>query len=259
MQTPKPFIKVGITMAAAGAMRGYTMRYATGNPGATAAPSPGVNGAAVVNGAGTMPRTNPVAPNEAYLARFGIQASRAGVFWLIDRLWENSGLSTTLTTAQAITPVAIPARDGDGTANGNQIMAGIEWSTTGGAGTPTVSLTYTNQAGTVGRVGTLTAVTTPPVGTFEIFTFDVGDVGIRAPTSFIQTATRTSGAFHLILFRVLAQVEVSADNIGNAIDALTGGRPRIFDGSTMQMIWFPSSTAAANFVGQYIETHVNPA
>jgi hypothetical protein len=59
---------------------------------------------------------------------------------------------------------------------------------------------------------------------------------------------------HLVLFRVLAQVEVTSANIGNAIDVLTAGMPRIYDGSVLQLVWFPSATTATNFLGQYIET-----
>ncbi len=257
-QAPRPFIKTGATTAAVGAMRGYTPWYAAGNPGASVANAVGINGQAVDPSLGTsvqgrIPRTNPGTGN-AYLGRLAVTASTAGTLWLIDRLWQNSGLVTTSTTAQAITPAALPARDAAGATNGASIMAAMEWSTAGGAGTPTVTLTYTDQDGNTGATGTLAGVTTPPVGTFEIFTLAAGDTGIRAPTSFIQSATRTSGAMHLVLFRVLAQVEVTAANIGNAIDALTSGLPRIYDGSVLQLVWFPSATTATNFIGQYIET-----
>lgn len=258
MQAPVPLVKVGITTAAVGAMRGYSPWYANGNPGASVANAAGVNGDAVTPADGTavqgrIPRTNPGTGN-AYLARLGISASTAGTLWLIDRLWHNSGLTVTSTAAQAITPATLPARSGDGTTNGANVMAAIEWSATGGTGTPTVTLTYTDQAGNAGNTGTFTAVASPPVGTFEIFTLAAGDTGIRAPTSFIQSATRTSGTMHLVLFRVLAQVEVTAANIGNAIDALTSGMPRIYDDSVLQLVWFPSATTATNFIGQYIET-----
>lgn len=256
MQIPKPLTKVGIATAAVGAMRGYTPWYVAGNPGAATASSDGINGAAVTGNAvnGQIPRTNPSSAN-AYLARFSINASTAGTMWLIDRLWQNSGLVVTSTGAQAITPATLPARSGDGTTNGDQVMAAIEWSATGGAGTPTVTLTYTDQSGNTGATGTFTAVTTPPVGTFEIFTLAAGDTGVRAPTSFIQSATRTSGTMHLVLFRVLAQVEITAANIGNALDALTSGFPRLYDGTVPQLLWFPSATTATNFIGTYTETH----
>lgn len=258
MQAPQPFMKVGITMAAAAAQRAYTPWYANGNPGASVANAAGVNGDAVTPADGTavqgrILRTNPVSGN-AYIGRLAVSATVAGTLWLIDRLWHNSGLTVTSTAAQAITPASLPPRSGDGTSNGANVMAAIEWSATGGAGTPTVTLTYTDQDGNTGATGTFTGVASPPVGTFEIFTLAAGDTGIRAPTSFIQSATRTSGTMHLVLFRVLAQVEVTAANIGNAIDALTGGLPRIYDDSVLQLVWFPTATTATTITGQYIET-----
>lgn len=253
MQAPMPITKVGIATAAVGAMRGYTLWYAAGNPGAATANAAGINGAAVSAGVGGIPRTNPGAGN-SYLARLGVQASTAGSLWLIDRLWNNSGLVVTSTGAQAIAAAALPSRDGAGGTTGANVMAAIEWSATGGAGVPTVTLTYTDQDGNAGATGTFTAVASPPVGTFELFTLAAGDTGVRAPSSFIQSATRTSGTMHLVLFRVLAQIEVTAANIGNAIDALTSGMPRIYDSSTLQLVWFPSVTTATTFIGQYIET-----
>lgn len=258
MQIPQPFMKVGITMAAVAAQRAYTPWYAAGNPGASVANAAGVNGQAVTPALGTsvggrILRTNPVSGN-AYIGRLAAQATSVGTLWLIDRLWQNSGLTVTSTTAQAISPATLPSRSGDGTTNGANVMAAIEWSGTGGAGVPTVTLTYTDQDGNAGATGTFTGVASPPVGTFEIFTLAAGDTGIRAPTSFIQSATRTSGTMHLVLFRVLAQIEVTAANIGNAIDALTSGLPRIYDDSVLQFVFFPAATTATTIAGQYIET-----
>lgn len=259
MQAPRMFYKTGITTAAVGGLRGYTMWYGAGNPAASTAASIGINGQAVTPAlgavaAGAIPRINPIGGNFSYLARLGITATTPGTLMLIDRLWHNSGLSVTSTAAQAITAATLPARDADGTTNGNDVYAAVEWSATGGAGTPTVTLTYTNQAGTTGRTATLAAVTTPPVGTFELFNLAQGDLGVRAPTSFIQSATRTSGTQHLVLYRMLATVDVIAANLGNTVDALTSGMPRIYDDSVLQLVWFPSVTTATNFVGSYVET-----
>lgn len=256
MQPASQLIKGGIAMAAVGALRGYNPRYVAS--GAAVAPSSGVNGAAVSLG-GQFTRANPTGGLSAYLARFGISASQIGTAWLIDRMWANSGLVVTSTTAQDITPAALPARDSAGTVNGAQVLAAMEWSATGGAGTPTVTLTYTDQDGTAGQSAKLTGVATPPVGTFELFTLAAGDNGVRAPTSFIQSATRTSGTMHLVLFRVLAQVGVTAANLEAAVDAWTGGRPRLYDGTSPEVVWFPSATGATNFAMQYLETHLNPA
>lgn len=250
---PESFFKNTGTMELAGAW--HTTRYAAGRPGASAAPSAGVNGNAVTASdyAGEIPRTNPGSGN-AYLGRLAVNAGLGGTLALIDRLWDNSGLTTTSTAAQAITPVTIPARDRDGSTNGVDVLAAMEWSAAGGAGTPTVTLTYTNDAGATGKTGTLVGNTTPAAGTIEIFNLAAGDTGVRAPTSFIQSATRTSGTMHLILFRFIAFVEVPGTALGNAVDALTSGMPRIYDDSNLELWWLPSATTAINIQGQYVET-----
>jgi hypothetical protein len=258
MKAPQPYLKVGIAMSAVGSQRAYTPWYANGNPGASTANAAGTGGQAVTPSLGAtvggrILRTNPSSGN-AHIGRLTANATVAGTLWLIDRLWHNSGLSVTSTSAQAISAATLPARSGDGTTNGANVMAAIEWSATGGAGTPTVTLTYTDQDGNAFATGTFTGVASPQVGTFEIFTLAAGDTGIRAPISFIQSATRTSGTMHLVLFRVLAQVEVTAANIGNAIDALTSGFPQLFDDTTLQLVWFPTATTATTISGQYIET-----
>ena len=86
------------------------------------------------------------------------------------------------------------------------------------------------------------------------FTLAAGDTGVRAPTSFIQSATRTSGTMHLVLFRVLAVVPCPLANVASAVDALTAGMPRIYDDSVLQLLWFPSATTAVSISGQYVET-----
>lgn len=253
-QLPQSLFKQGGTMEAAGVA--HSLFYTAGRPGAGSAPSPGINGAAVTGNsvAGQIPRANPSSGN-AHLGRLSLTASQAGTLLLCDRLWHNSGLSVTSTSAQAISPATLPARDRNGSTNGEDVLAAIEWSAAGGAGTPTVTLTYTDQDGNAGATGTFVGQATPAAGTFEIFSLAAGDSGIRAPTSFIQSATRTSGTMHLILFRILAQMEITAANIGNAVDALTSGMPRIYNDSVPFLVWIPISTTAANFAGQYIETH----
>lgn len=257
-QPPAPLVKNGGSMAAAGGMRGYTPWYVSGSPGASVATAIGVNGEACVPALGTsvagrIPRTDPATLN-AYVGRLAMNSSGPGSLWLIDRLWQNSGLLTTSITAQAMTPAALPARSGDGTINGANVMAGVEWSATGGAGTPTVNLTYTNQAGTAGQTAAMTGVSAPNLGTVEIFSLAAGDTGIRSVQSFIQSATRTSGTMHLMLFRLLATLDVTAANIGNAIDALTSGMPRVYNGSCLQLLWFPTTATGVNLIGSYVET-----
>lgn len=252
-QQPQSLVKAGATMEAAGVPHSFW--YTAGRPGAGSAPSPGINGAAVsATVAGQIPRANPSSGN-AHLGRFAARASQVGQLWLCDRLWHNSGLSVTATTAQAITPAALPSRDRNGSTNGEDVLAAIEWSAAGGAGTPLVTLTYTDQDGNTGASATLTGNATPAAGTFEVFNLAAGDTGVRAPTSFIQNATRTSGTMHLVLFRILAMLDITAANVGASVDALTSGMPRIYNDSVPFLVFMPSATTAATISGQYIETH----
>jgi hypothetical protein len=253
MQQPRSLLKQGGSMAAASNVRGHTHRYV--GSGAAAIPSSGINGAAVsLNG--MFGRADPAGGISAYLARFGINPSQLGTAWLVDRLWDNSGLSVTSTSAQAITPATLPARDLNGTTDGAGVFAGIEWTTAAGAGAPTVTLTYTNSAGSTGRTATVTAVSNANAGTVELFSLQAGDTGVRAPTSFIQSATRTSGVQHLVLFRILAQVGCIQTFVEAAVDVWTGGRPKLFNGTSPDVIWIPAGATAMNYTATYIETHI---
>ncbi len=252
-QASVPYVKTGITMAAVGAMRAYNPRYAAGNPGPATAPASGINGAAITGPGSQILRANPGTGN-AYVMGLDMAPSQMGMLWLIDRLWENSGLSATSITTQSISPAALPARDRTGTTNGVDVLAAIEWLTTGGAGTPTVTLTYTDQTGGTSKSASFTGVASPPVGTFELFAPAAASGGVRAATSFIQSATRTSGTMSLVLFNRIAALPCTLANAGAALNFLTGGAQRVFDGSCLEPIWFPTATTAVNFLGGYTET-----
>jgi hypothetical protein len=257
-QPPVPVNALGITLAAVAHRRAYTSWYHPGNPGANVANAAGVNGQAVDPSLGTsvqgrIPRSNPSGGfTEARLARLAMLSNTAGSLWLVDRVWQNSGLSVTSTAAQAITPAAIPARDRNGLTDGDDIFFGIEWSATGGAGVPTVTLTYTDQDGNTGKTGTFTAVAAPPVGTVELFSAQAGSPGMRAPTSFQQSATRTSGTMHLVGWRLIAQLDFPQAG-GAAVDPFSGGMARIYNDSVLQLMWLPTGTTAPAFIGSVSE------
>lgn len=254
-QPPQPIMKTPSAMVGLGAGRALSLWYSTGNPGPATANSAGVNGAAVSGTvAGALSRSNPVS-GYAYLGRLSAASTVGGSLILIDRLWNNSGLSVTSTGSQAITPATLPARDSNGSTNGEDVEFAMEWSAAGGAGTPTVTLTYTNQSGVTGQTATFTAVASPPIGSFEFFNLAVGDTGVRAPTSFQQSATRTSGTMHLVGFRRIAQLDIPAGCLSGALDALTSGMPRIYNDSVLQLLWVPSATTVPTFQGMYTEVH----
>ena len=262
LRSRKQVFKTGITMAAVSGSRAYTPWYVAGNPGAGTAPSSGLSGAAVSGSsveytsekAGQIPRGNPASGN-AYLANLGFAATTPGRLVIIDRLWENSGLSSTLTTSQTINSVTLPARDGNGATLGAQVMAALEWSATGGAGTPTYTLGYTDSSNNAGNSTTLASVATPPVGTFEIFPLAAGDTGVRSIQTLQASATHTSGTLHLVMYREIASIGCPLANVEYAFDVITGGRPQLFNGTCPQVLWFNSATTAVTLNGFYTETH----
>jgi hypothetical protein len=253
-KVPEFFSKTGITMAAVSAVRWHSHFYAAGRT-AGVAPSSGVNGgshSAPLTGALAQPAA--VGGQNVHLMRAAVRANQVACFVVADRLWTNSGLSTTLTTSQSITPAALPARSNDGTANGDGVLAAIEWSATGGAGTPNATISYTDQGGTAGASAVVASVASPPVGTFELFPLAAGDSGVRSIQSFQWSVTHTSGTFHLVLFRPIVSVFVPLANAEAVVDALTSGFPRLFDGSCPFILQVPAATTATTVSGSWTTT-----
>ncbi|MCC6989933.1 MAG: hypothetical protein IT181_13090 [Acidobacteria bacterium] len=247
-QQPRDFVKAVTGTLVAG--RPHSLFYLAGTPGAAAAPSPGIGGAALTTYAGQLPFTNP-ASGESKLLAMSAMATQAGQLWLCDRLWHNSGITITSTSAQAFTGAAdIPARDINGAASGHGVYAGVEVSSVVGAGTPTLTLEYTNQAGTTAKTATnqIATVASSIAGTFYPIGLASGDTGIRRATGLTLSATWTSGTIHVVLYRVIAKVNVGA-NIPGAIDALSGALAKMYDNTVPFLVFVPNTTTTANISG----------
>lgn len=253
MQYPRTFAKAVTGTMVAG--RPHSTFYLAGHPGAAVAPTPGIAGAALTSYSGQLPFTNPVSGN-TYLARFQGQATIAGTLVLADRLWHNSALVVTTTGAQTVNSVAWPARDVDGSTNGNGVRIGLEVSTATGAGAATPSISYTNQAGTAGKTGSMEVAyaASSIAGTFYPFTLAAGDTGVRSIQTYTGGVSMTSGTIHLVAYRELARLELTAGNVPSAIDALTSGFPRLFDNTVPFIFFIPSTTTTSNISGHVIWT-----
>ncbi len=253
MLPPRSFVKAATPTLVAG--RPHSLFYLAGHPGAAVAPTPGLAGAALTSYAGQLPFSNPVSGN-TYLARLQGQATIAGTLILCDRLWHNSGLVMTSTGAQTINSAAFPARDANGSSNGDGVLIGLEVTTATGSGTPTLSMSYTNQSGTAGKTATgiLPGVASSAIGAFYPMGLAAGDAGVRSIQTFTLSATWTSGAASLVAYRELARLDLSAANVSNALDALTGGFPRLYDNTVPFLLFIPSTTTASNISGQMVLT-----
>ena len=253
MKAPAFFSKTNSPNFVAG--RPYTPFYVAGFPGAAVAPTPGIAGAALTSYPGQL--WVPPASNNTHLARFsGMTSSQGGILMLCDRLWHNSGIAVTTTTAQTVNSVAFPARDMFGATNGDGVQIGLEVSTITGAGAATPSISYTNQAGTAGRTATMLDpyVAASAVGTFYRMALAAGDTGVRSVQTYTGAVSMTSGAIHLVAYRILAMLELQAAGIGNAIDALTSGLPRLWDNTVPFLVYIPPSTGSNTITGQLICT-----
>lgn len=224
------------------ANRYYSTWYHTGNPG-----NPGANAAGLSGAALTSPVTGqlPIPPtsNNTYLHSITHRqpiAGAPGMALLVDRLWHNSGITITSTAAQTINSVTFPARDDNGTTNGDGVLVGVEVSTATGAGTPGLSMSYTDQAGTAGKTANsiITGVASSNVGSFYLLGLAAGDTGVRSIQNFTLSATWTSGTIHLVAFRILAVLPVRGVGVGgNVFDYKSMGLQRMYDESVPFILW----------------------
>lgn len=256
-QVPRFFIKA-VPVANTVAGRPQTTWDRAGVPGAgsydtTLAGVALSSSSTMVNG--QIPHTDPGSGN-AYLARFGAYSTSTGTIFLADRLWHNGGFTITSTSAQTVNSATFPARDANGSTNGEGVLLGLEVSAATGSGTPTITISYTNQDGTSGRTGTNSFATTATAsaGAFYPIGLQAGDRGVRSVQSLTLSATWTSGTINLVAYRPLAFVDASLAGTTGAIDPVTGGLPRLYDGVVPYIYYIPTSTTPPAIGGLYVET-----
>lgn len=257
MQPPRPFAKAVTGTMVAG--RPQSTWALAGNPGAGAFDNT-LNGvvlsstSAMVNG--QLPHVNPVSGN-AYLAALTGNATIAGTLLLCDRLWHNGGFTITSTGAQSITSPTFPARDIAGSTNGDGVYLGLEISAAAGAAAPTITIGYTNQAGTASRTATnaFPTANSPTAGAFFPIGLQAGDTGVRSVQSLTLSVSWVSGTMNLVAYRVLAALPLAGAFIPNQLDILTGAMPQLQAGVVPFLVFVPSTTTTSNISGVYVETH----
>lgn len=231
------------------------LNYLAGVPGAMAAPTGVIAGTALTSYAGQIPI--PAASGNTHLARFsGVSSAQGGILMLCDRLWHNASTSVTTTTAQTVNSAAWPARDKNGSTNGVGVYIGLEISAATGAGAATPSISYTNDAGTAGKTGSMqvTYAASSITGTFYPFTLAAGDTGVRSIQSVTLGVSMTSGSISLVAYRPLAMIELAAGGMPNAVDALTSGMPRLYDNTVPFLLYIPQTTTTTLTTGSVVYT-----
>jgi hypothetical protein len=234
----------------------YSLFMHDGLPGKNAS-SPGTSAGASYNdtSAGAYDLVDVTAPTLRYMANVDAWATQPGMLYIYDRLWTSGLIPFSQTSSLTIAHSGLPSRcvpnTGGTTPNANGFMTElwVENFTVMGAGTPTMTATYTNSDAATGRTATLmqTIVTAGAINRTYPFLLANGDEGVRAVTAFILSATMTSGNLRLVQRRLLAAVPLANNTVGCAttLGPYDLGMTQIFDDSCIELVWCASTTTAA--------------
>ena len=178
-----------------------------------------------------------------------------------DVVWVNTGLVVTTTTAQAITSPTFPARDLNGSTDGEGYVIGLLTTTanTNAAAITNATVSYTNSAGVNSRTATLLAVAgdqippTPVIGTVVWFRLDAGDKGVRSIQSVTLGTSLVAGAVSLIVARPLSIISATQTNVATLRNYSDPGI-RIYTGSVIIPFIKNISSSAVTLTGHVVVT-----
>jgi hypothetical protein len=254
------FMKTGTASDAAGFW--YCTSKDGGFPGAWSPGTPGINGRVTdgTNSAdfGCVPIANP-STGANYLTEVNMAATVNHTNLLFDCLWVNSGINVTTTTAQAITTPMLPARDLNGTTDGEGCMIGLLTTTanTNAAANANATVSYTNSDGISGRTARLAAINgsqipaTPVIGTIVWFNLEAGDKGVRSIQSITLGTSLGAGAVSLMICRDIATIGTTIPNV-NAQKIIGMPGIRLYNGTCMLHCVLSSATTATFFAGEFV-------
>lgn len=256
--TAIPFMKSGTAADTAGYW--YCTSKDAGFPGAWNPGTPGLNGR-ITDGAqaadnGCIPIKNPsVGAN--YLTEIQMAAGVNHSHLFFDCLWVNSGIVVTTTTLQAIASPTLPARDSNGTTNGEGCMIALLTTTanTNAAAIANTTVTYTNSDGTAGRTATLSAIAgsqitiSPVVGTITWFNLQAGDKGVRSIQGITLNTSLVAGAVSLMICRDVATIGTTIPNV-SAQKIIGSPGIRLYNGSCILHCYLASATTATFCSGE---------
>ena len=256
-----PFAKFSTASDAIGYW--YCTSKDTWFPGAWAPGTPGINGRTTdgTNSAdyGCVPIVNP-ATGANYLTEVVMAASVNHTNMFFDCLWVNSGIVVTTTTAQAIVTPTLPARDVNGSTNGEGLMSGLLFTAAAtnaaaiGVGS---SVTYTNSVGTAGRSATMQSQVgtqipaTPVIGTIVWYQLQAGDRGVRSIESITLGTSLVTGSVSLLIARQVAMIGTTVVNVAASKKIDTPG-VRLYNGTCLLHCILSSAVTATLFTGELV-------
>ncbi len=213
----------------------FSMFDVAGNPGAGSLTIGNITAGLVPTDADTgYPTINAFGgAATGYLAQASFRSSVPGGCILYDRLYHAGSVSllalaTTTFASQPVFTSRIP-----GGTNYNWLEIQLEINAAVSATATTVSVTYTNEAGTTGRSTGAISVNGLITRRVVAMPLQAGDKGVQKIESVIVGGTvATSGTFNVILARRLAEFDI---RVANALDQ------QAWDGTGAPQVWADSA------------------
>jgi hypothetical protein len=224
-----------------------------GMPGGGAIPTTGAIPTRTTQGA--LPYTAAGGGREKFALTVGLTSSVAGVFTLYDRLFHIGGLSGTVTTAQTVqgsTPTPALTRNTGGVGN----VVFVEIYTLIGNTAQTITMNYTNQAGTTGRISTAVAIggsNNREATRVIMLPLQADDTGVRAVQSItLSGSTGTAGEFGVVIARPFPLLPVATAGMAVIRDWTTGlPMPPDVNDMCLSLLFFPAAAAAPDIYGGF--------
>lgn len=242
----------------------YSSSKDAGFPGAWTPGTPGVNGR-VTDGTsaadyGCLPIANP-AVGANYLTAVELASSVNHTHDFFDCLWCNSGLVVTTTTEQAIATPALPARDINGTTNGEGCMIALLFTAASALAAVGSNLTvrYTNSKGVANRTATLSAIVgsqvpaTPVIGTIVWFNLQAGDTGVSSIQGFTGGTSMLTGSISLMITRDIVTIGTTIPNVSVPKNIASPGI-RLYNNTCLLHNLLSSATTATFISGSLVVT-----
>lgn len=201
---------------------------------------------------GALGFTNPTGPDTLHLLALSALSSVAmGTLLTVDRLLDYATISCTSTSLQTMdNTVTIPRYT---TGTGVQMFA--EVTTTLGATPQTMTILYTNQAGTTGRSTTLSPTTSaatqrvPQLGYF--IPLAAGDTGVRKIESVQFGGSMGAGVLAMTLCRPFVELphQVAAMMVERNLVLHTPRLQQIIDNAALTFLLFAATTSSGTLNG----------
>jgi hypothetical protein len=202
--------------------------------------------------AGALPFTNPGGGRQSWMVQSWVTGLVGGTLLMYDRLLHIGGLNGTLTSAQTVGGTITRNTTGDGNFAFAEIYTQI------GATSRTITMSYTNQAGTDTRTSTAVAFGGTGFNTVTraiLLPLQSGDTGIRAIASatIAGGTTGIAGNFGITMGKPIAYTGVGTAGAAGWRDFVTGlpGIPEIASSACLSLLWFPQTTTVPELFGGY--------